>query len=605
MLIDEPEGLHPAFLLLTVGPDAEPGRTRDVRVRAESVLGELAGAPARSWELRPHHYLISTDPGLDARVPNLRSGRDITLLLGCATRWAPDLWAPPMAVCQTNGARGPIRVRTDACGLQHVYWHQHHSWAAASTSSLMLARLAGAAPDEHALGTLAAIGHLLGDQSAYQGVHKVPGGYECELCDGTAQTVRHLTSREQPWPRARRSRREAVETGVAVLRERVGSYLASFPDAAIELSGGLDSRAVLAAIPTAQRHGRRAVCLVSPGDADGPVSEAIARACGLDRQVIDLGGLASLSPRAHHGLAVAASRRRDHQMNPLAGAVLDWVEARIPRQARLTGANGEYARGFYYPGQRSDAVVTNARVRRLTRWRLLTNDAADLRIFRQPVRDELITELHQRIRACFPTGAAWLDSTDEFYLGQRMQRWVGGGYSVPSRREPILAPFFSSDFIDWTRRTDPRDRRGSSLFAEVVHALDPDLAAMPLDRGNAVTALFDRSPAARMRRGEQVAKKYGRKVHQRLASSSRPPAGADAVCQGVLARWRESPEALAELEELPFVDPGMVASIARGDVGTGPATVGLLLSLSGMVRDLVRRDPRTEPVKGLALCRDD
>lgn len=610
------------FVLLSFADSCDRSRVGRVCDRARAIMGELGHAATQLQVGSASDVVAFTARRPDDGYPELPQSGGFAVRFG---RRAPahaqvdsgtpspthfsevsdhrafDALAPPFALCYRQGPRSPVALVTDPCGLHHVYWHQAGDWAAGSTSSLLLARLSGAGLDELGIATLALLGHHLGDLTAYQQVHKIPAGHLCTFSNGRGDLRRYAAEPERFGRVSAVTDSAAVEEGVLAVRGCVESCLSDFPDAAIELSGGIDSRAVLAAIPPDARQGRRAITLTGPDSPDAPVAADIAAAQGLRHELVDLGDIALLTPEESLALTRDASRRRDHQLNPLGAAVLDWVEAQLPAVPRLTGQNGEYARGFYYSGQRAGATVTPERVARLARWRLLTNDASSLRVFRPGFREEVTAEVLSEIQRHFPAGAPWFRSTDEFYLAQRMQRWVGAGYSVAGRERPILAPFFQRPFIEWVRRTDPVERQGSGLFAEVVASLDPALAGLPLDSGLPVTALCDDRIKSRLRRGGVAGRKYVRKARQRLASASRPPSGAQSLAAGVLRAWRHHPDTIAALEECTFIDPSAIASILREEAPSDPTTVGFLVSLSGLVHDLQEPERQT-PSGGLMRC---
>src|SRR5690606_28970946 len=144
---------------------------------------------------------------------------------------------------------------------------------------------------------------------------------------------------------------------------------------------GLDSRMVLAAIPAGMRRGMLAVTVGPEHGDDQRIAAQLARRYGLDHRRVTHEGLIGLEPEQSLQLACAAAAARDCTGNPTALAVLDWQERSFEQRPRLTGQNGEFARGFYYAGQRAHAATTERLVDALARWRAFTNDAVDASLF--------------------------------------------------------------------------------------------------------------------------------------------------------------------------------------------------------------------------------
>ena len=156
--------------------------------------------------------------------------------------------APPFGACYRDRPGGPVVVTTDSCGLRHLYVWQGDGWAAASSSSVVLAWVVGARLDEQAMGMFAHVGNHLLERTPFEGITKLDAGSLCRLHRGELSIERfELQRADSPvavgGPTAQASR------GVKVIREAVGACLDAYPDAGFELSGGFDSRAVLAAIP--------------------------------------------------------------------------------------------------------------------------------------------------------------------------------------------------------------------------------------------------------------------------------------------------------------------------------------------------------------------
>jgi asparagine synthase (glutamine-hydrolysing) len=488
---------------------------------------------------------------------------------------------------------GPLLVGVDHCGLYPVAWCQGPGWAAASTSALAVARVLGAGFDETALGVWAHVGHHLGNHTGFSGVRILPPGGTLRLEAGAARA----TPAPRPPLEPRDPARVALDRGVEAVRTAVGVALDAADDAGIELSGGLDSRLLLAAVPPERRRGMLAVTIDSPGSRDAQIARVLARRFGFDHLVVDRRGLARLDPPTAEDLARAAVRRRDLSGNALAQAGIDWVEAQLPQGPRLTGQNGEFARGVYYRALpirvlehvRSGAAATRPLDDLVARLRFLTNQRVDPSVFAPGFVDSALAATRTRIREVFERCEGdWASASDELYLDTRMRRWAGAELSTAAAQRRVLAPFFHPEYLRWSRTAAPHDKRHGALFARVLTRLDPFLASVPLDRGNLTPAALA-SSSARLRTARDITRRAATKLAQRVGRTHRAPAGASDLGPRIQAAWNGHGEALGALAGLPFLDARTVEVAASGAAGFDPATVGFLLSLDEATSFLRRR----------------
>ena len=387
--------------------------------------------------------------------------------------------AAPFAVCYRSEPDGPVVLATDSAGLRHVYVWQGPDWAAMSSSSLLLSTVVGAPLDEAAIGVYALVGNYLLDQTPFTGIRKIDAGVACSMRAGRIDPE-VFEAQDPVAPVGSGGRAGQAARGVTVMRDVVGACLEAYPDASLELSGGFDSRAVLAAIPHSQRRGRMALTIGVPGDPDIRVARELAAFCELDHRVVDLNGLDRLSP--DEVLALVRGRPADATPRPTRSppaCSTGWA-VRSNRDPRLNGANAEFGRANFYPGNRAQDEVTDRVVERLARWRVMENHGTDPVVlsdeFTAAARDATMTALKQDLRGY---GVDWLRALDEYYFLSRVQRWAGIEYTGSGHDRVVLSPFTHPRYVDWVRRCDPRDRRASKVFASTFDLLDPGPGGHP------------------------------------------------------------------------------------------------------------------------------
>ncbi|MBL8728359.1 MAG: asparagine synthase [Planctomycetes bacterium] len=519
---------------------------------------------------------------LPAHPPrNWRRGAQVTAADLLAAIRAQGLAAladlvPPYSVVAQTAPGAPVWVATDANGLQHVYACRDRGNVLVSDSCLLLAALADAPLDVDAVLTCLRIGHHLGADSPFRGVGKLLGGEAWQLAAGEHTTV--------PVPAAQPPDLD----GAACLRECVRAQLDPDDDSVVELSGGLDSRLITAALGADACRGRRAVTLGTADAADVRIAGDLARELGFQWQFVDLHGMARVPDAELLALVHRASLRCDHTTQPLARAVLEWVNDQTPRLPRFSGQNGELARGFFYPGFADSPQVTPGQVARMLHWRLSTNDSIDRALVADDVwrshEQRLLLRLHDMLAGY---GKPWLQATDEFYLRERMQRWVGVAYSAETQHHGLRAPFFDPRFIAWARRLPPAQKRGSLAMARLIGELLPALARVPMAAGLSPQQQGSSSPVARLRRRAQFLHKVVRKVGQRVIGARRSPVGAPELARRLLASGAGDPAALPRVATLDWIRGAAIGDVLGRGVA-GWASLGHLLALEWTLAALDR-----------------
>jgi asparagine synthase (glutamine-hydrolysing) len=563
---------------------------------------QVAGGGTRVWLHGPEPWIVGPRPdgsftamlsrspcpaGLMSRLAGLlgKKQRDPSSIDPAAAGILRGI-TPPFAVASCVGQDQPVIAATDLMGCRHLYWHQGDGWAAVSTSALALACCAAAEPDAGAIAVRAMLGFHLGTSSPFAGIQKLGPAGLCVLSHGRV----HATQYANPWPEQALPGRGAPPADLArriacLLQSFAAWSVHEFPDAVIELSGGLDSRIQLAAIPPNRRTGLHGITLDAAGNNDGFIARRLASLTGLDHRVLSVAPLGDLTPARAWTLVRQSALRDDCSGNPVAHGVLDWAEERLGIQPRINGAGGETARGFYYPSQRQHPEASDRLTGRLARWRLMTNEAVDAGCLGADLapwaRSTAISEV-QRILTGYQCD--WLTSTDEFYTRERVVRWAGLRLSASSTERTVLSSMLHPDYVALARACPPSVKRNSRFMAMVLSGLDANLARIPLDSGYVPARLAAPTAADRARSCSVTGKKLVHKVHQRLASAGQPGVGQCVLSSLVVAHWRSEPQLLSGLPATGLADASWLSRLLDGGCPADPATVGYLANLLVMTQ---------------------
>ena len=523
-------------------------------------------------------YLVSQPPwqGTDGRVMNAQR-----LFDGCAAAGDAafrDL-VPPFGGCLRTEQFKGIVAYADPCGLQQIYFWQGEGWTLASSSCLLAGYVARGTLDEEALGLYSALGYFLAGQSSFRNVRKLDPGHACSLQSGHCTVSSYLAGKGSnlspitDWG-------EAVKTGAETLRRHTAASLEAFPECGIELSGGLDSRLILASIPKERRRSVFAFTIVQPHSPDSGPAAQIARAARMKHLVVDISRLRELAPDAAFALSKRASLACDHCSNPFTRAVLDWVNQQLEASPRFTGENGEFARGHFYAGQPDALSPTRRLMEDLVKWRVRTVQSIDTGILADRCRGELAERLTGVIQGMFGTyHRGWLESCDEFFLDGLMQRCAGAAWSKASQTRTILAPFFGASYIAWARRVPPSFKRGSRLVSGVLECLDPELAQLPLSTGFSPRDLLAPSLTVRLRQRLDFFRKLASKVRTRVAGPGRSNFGVEDMCRMVYPPGSSIAGLLPRACNLSFLDAKSLEEIEKGTRKLDWLTLGFLLNV--------------------------
>ncbi len=191
-----------------------------------------------------------------------------------------------------------VHLVTDRFGYGYVYWKRDGRRLVWSTTLAAFAASDEApALDRLAVRQFLSLGHLVGDRSWFPGVSLLPPG---SVLTYDIDTDRHTLCRYWWWtslptPIERPALREAAHELGRRFRAAVAKRCAPGETTGVLLSGGLDSRAVLAAAPASAR--LHAVSFGQEGCADLAVARHVARLRGVPHDIVTLDATNWLAPR--------------------------------------------------------------------------------------------------------------------------------------------------------------------------------------------------------------------------------------------------------------------------------------------------------------------
>jgi asparagine synthase (glutamine-hydrolysing) len=483
---------------------------------------------------------------------------------------------PPTFAAVDHVDDSTLVAAADGLGFRHLYYGTGPGFALLSTSARAVAVCLGGDLEPKAIAVQSLLGWQIGQRTLFRGVEKLGPGELATLGGGGIERGASAGSADV-W---QGSLDAAVSEAAVVVREVVNAFLDEHPDAVLQLTGGLDSRVLLSAVPPERRRRLRCMTLGLPGNPDIVIAEELTRRCGLRHEVLSLDGIERWTPEEADVRCLDAARSLECMADPLAQAALVYAESHAEPGPRISGLGGEVARGFYYFGRTSSAPMTRRRMEQLARWRMFTNEAVSGDAFEPAfaswARAFTLDELFALTSAA---GRDWMSASDDFYLTQRMQRWAGVTATSVCFERTVIDPMLDDRFIAIARGLPPRHKRNMLFLSRLQHALDADLARIRLDGRPAPITYTSSSLGNSARLMATTARKVVRKIEQRARRSTRPPAGSEVLARKLLEHWRANPAVLDPVWETALFREDWIRSVLAGEVDPGPSAVALITNL--------------------------
>lgn len=380
-----------------------------------------------------------------------------------------------------DGRSRDVAVITDRVGSCHCYQRRFDDGVALAGSSLLLAALDPRPP----LDPVGCQEFLYGatiyeDRTAFLGIRKLGPARIARFTAGAAGPEATYWSAAAAAPYRLSGRRAVLRLGDA-LTSGARRLHRRFGDTVCDLTGGYDSRAVVAAYLAADLH---PACTVTGDEdsADVRISRRLARVAGI--------------PHRHQ------PRRREADLDDLRetlaftdgeydafeyARILAVQRALAPEfDAGVNGSFGELARGYWWelltPRTGHPRPLDAARVA-ARRYAVEPHDA-DL----VPAENRIdLTEQMAGVVGRAIDGIRDRPNTlqlDVSYLRLRMQRWQGRIASATNRLWAAQSLFMLRSILEPTLTVAPRDRKRNRLMRRLLVELAPELAAVPLESGH-------------------------------------------------------------------------------------------------------------------------
>jgi len=213
--------------------------------------------------------------------------------------WLDDLDGE-FSLIVVDGQRSVVLLACDRLGIGRVYMFHEGTryWFCSAPSALTVVHQLSMRVDEDAAEQFLDVGYMLGDRTWLKGCTLLPPAavWSLDAASGTTKVRQYWDlNMIEPQPQALREH-EAAATCAALFRQAVARRCRVDDCLTVTLSGGLDSRAVLAA---ARECGAK-VTAVTFGRRESPdvrIAAQVARTSGVRHRIVEIGPQNWLQPR--------------------------------------------------------------------------------------------------------------------------------------------------------------------------------------------------------------------------------------------------------------------------------------------------------------------
>ena len=476
-------------------------------------------------------------------------------------------------------------VITDPIGTKIAYVRSLRGAVVISGSSRLLASLGPVSPDPVALQEFLATGIVYEDRTFFREVRKLDAATVHRFRAGAVKRTRWWSLADLALDTIDGS--DAVEALSGVLAQAGRRIARRFPRPICDLTGGYDSRVLVAGLLGAGVPFTTTV--TGTGDmADVRIAAAVAAVTGRPHRWIP-----PMPPRSFADLRTALWLT-DGEYDLVEFSKINAVhrELCLRYDVSINGSSGEIARGRWWEHVTPGSGRTGALdAERMARARFAFGQGALALV---PAQDRLdLVEHFTGVVSRTIAHVAHLPRTvqvNQIYLGMRMRSWQGRIASSSDRLWPVLSPFLFRSVVETMVRMTARVRRRSLVVRRMLWEKHRTLAVVPLDRGYAPVPFRPETVA----NFAPVVKRYGDRITRKL----RKMAGADPATRENpliprLTLWRD-PEIQQLLDprtmrSVHALDGDAIARLVRDSRADGFASDDLwtrLLTLECAMRDL-------------------
>jgi asparagine synthase (glutamine-hydrolysing) len=373
-----------------------------------------------------------------------------------------------------------VFVITDVVGGRHCFVRSVGGATALSTSSLLLASLGDVTLDATGCEEFLRTGIVYEDRTLFREVKKLAPATVHRFAQGKPAGAQSYWQIADLNPDAFDGEKAAEQLGEKLINA-VKRISRAYPNPVCDLTGGYDSRSVVAAFLSAGVQFETTVT-GADGEADVVISKGLAKLIGAPNWHFEPGGEYALDHlkqalRLTDGECDLVEFARAQELHYKLSASFD---------AGVSGSFGEVARGdcwwdllFPKTGKREQVDLYKLASKRYA------TDPSSPQLFPPGLGLDLVEHFAVMVSRLNRGLIGWPNTAqmDHAYLMLRMQRWWGRMASSADQIWPCLSPFVFRSVLDAALQSSVDARKNSRLVRHLLARLQPRLAAYPLEPG--------------------------------------------------------------------------------------------------------------------------
>jgi len=535
-------------------------------------------APASPLARGPEGWLAGAGTWHHPEIPGRDDSAGLLRLLGTSGAAALDRLDGSYAIAWLDARSGDLVVATEPLGRLHVFCAETEEGAFVGTSAVALARAGAAEPDPVAVHEFLATGTVYGDRSPFLRVRRLAGGCRHLFRAGRrAGSVRSADSFA--------GGRGSPEAVLEAVRAALDAFVCGVARPLADLTGGLDSRLVVAAMLDAGL--RPDVTVTGPSTSrDVIVARRLAQALGL--RLLHEPPEPGAAARGSFDRVIDAAALADGMIDAAEYAFIASVHEPHAREydCSVNGSGGEVLRDYWWTQRHLDPAApidVDVAARRFTALALPPP-------FLQPAP---IPDLHghfAEVVADSLASTAGRPATarlDHLYLDVRMQCWQGAIASATNRIWPAISPLLARGAVAEALAVEPRRRLGARLFRELFRRFPHAIRDVPLEsgfppRGFGLLSAWCAVPGIAAAPG-----RFARRAWRRLGRGRRLGAAPDAAAVALLASGAGDYLDFGGMALGPLLDAARYRGwldVARTGASTASPILGRLVALEAALR---------------------
>lgn len=378
---------------------------------------------------------------------------------------------PSTPGCKIRIEPDTISIDSDTEAAFHIYYRTSLPFIA-GTRLPELARCGDTQLDSDAFDELLAIGYPLGNRTLFKQIQRVPPSSRLIMDRHGSTSPRMALVSHSLLPDA--------ESALHSLARRTAEWCDR--GALLELSGGYDSRLVLALALHGGATKPRAFTLGTEETADGASASMLAKAAGIDFRLLPPTPCTDSLDLRRDGDRIAAASGYLLNYCEYAGFPKLFEQLAPIRDSQINGLGGElYTGSFNTPG---DRLASSTRPSRWTwyRTRLLNSSHCFHELWPGEEANARLKGVLQRLDDeifAYP-GPDWRDRMRAYYRHTKMRNWGGAVISASNHWYQVHGPLWSLEFRSWSLANPGNMERVGQRT--LTNQLVPEFAAIPYQK---------------------------------------------------------------------------------------------------------------------------